>query len=716
MTELLAPAGDERSAYAALRAGADAVYLGLTRFSAREGAENFCISALEKLSREAHLLGAKVYVALNTLVKDEELPAFFAQAREAWNAGADAILLQDIFLGRKLKETYPEITLHLSTQAGCCNIYGAQLAKECGFSRVVLARETPIGDIPAIAQLIEAEAFVQGALCTCFSGQCYFSSFAGNNSGNRGRCKQPCRKKYTIDRAGFDAPAYALSLSDLSVGEDVQKLLDAGVVSLKIEGRMRSPAYVAAAVSYYRALLDGKPAGEAFSEMRRAYNRGDYTRGLAFGQDARLLSRDVQGHIGERIGEIVRAQGKAYLCKSDYAAEQGDGFKVLRGGKEVGGARFFAPARDGFLLTSPEKLRIGDEVRLTLCAKSEEHALALRRLRTVDVCVTLLAGQPMRAVCEGVGLEGEVCEAAKNAPLSEADVAANFSKVDALPFSPRVTVHTDGVFVPKSVLNAFRRAFYEKLYDALSPARAPLAERTPVVPVLLLAESAQTAAIVPAGFAANTDLVIEKLSDDQHTALTKGAWLYLPPLFTQADEALLASVLREAEGIYCEGTYGVFLAKKYGCKLFAGTGWNLSNRVAVAAALEVAEYVALSKELTVREQDALSAARTFVLSGGDCKLMDLCYCPFEKSCKTCDRRAVYHLTDEAGRAFPLRRYALVGGCRFEVYNCLPLAAGVGRAGALVDCSLGDKTVLKNVRDPAAVLPASTRGHGARSLL
>ena len=479
---------------------------------------------------------------------------------------------------------------------------------------------------------------------------------------------------------------------------------------------MRSPAYVAAAVSYYRALLDGKPADRAFSEMRRAYNRGDYTRGLAFGQDARLLSRDVQGHIGERVGEIVRLQGKDYFCKSDYSAEHGDGFKVLRGGKEVCGARFFAPARDGFLLTSPEKLHIGDEVRLTLCAKSEEKALALRRLRTVEVCVTLLAGQPMRAVCEGVELTGEVCEAAKNAPLSEADVRENFSKVDVLSLAPRVTVQTDGVFVPRSVLNAFRRAFYEKLYDALSPARAPLSERTPFIPSLSFEKSTHSAAIVPAGLAANTDLVIEKLSDYQSAALTKGAWLYLPPLFTQADEALLAPVLREAEGIYCEGTYGVFLAKKYGCKLFAGTGWNLSNRVAVAAALERAEYVALSKELTVREQDALSATRTFVLSGGDCKLMDLCYCPFGKSCRTCDRRVVYRLTDEAGRAFPLRRYAAADGCRFEVYNCLPLAAGVGRAGALVDCSLGDKTVLKNVRDPAAVLPASTRGHGARSLL
>lgn len=170
MTEILAPAGDEQTAYAALRAGADAIYLGLTRFSARESAENFCVSALERLTREAHLLGTKVYVALNTLIKDDELSDFFISAREAWNAGADAILIQDIFLGRALKELYPEIVLHLSTQAGCCNVHGARLAKACGFSRVVLARETPLADIAKISEIIETEAFVQGALCTCFRG------------------------------------------------------------------------------------------------------------------------------------------------------------------------------------------------------------------------------------------------------------------------------------------------------------------------------------------------------------------------------------------------------------------------------------------------------------------------------------------------------------------------------------------------------------------
>ena len=140
MTEILAPAGDEKSAYAALNAGADAVYLGLTRFSAREGAENFSVSALEALTRYAHIRGAKVYVALNTLVKEGETADFFASAREAWNAGADAILLQDIFLGRALKEMYPQMVLHLSTQAGCCNVHGALVAREYGFSRVVLAR------------------------------------------------------------------------------------------------------------------------------------------------------------------------------------------------------------------------------------------------------------------------------------------------------------------------------------------------------------------------------------------------------------------------------------------------------------------------------------------------------------------------------------------------------------------------------------------------
>ncbi len=252
MSEILAPAGGENSAISAINAGADAIYLGLDKFSARSSAENFGADRLLKICQYAHAFGVKVYVALNTLVKDSELNEFISSAVGAWNAGADALIIQDIFLGKFLKENFPNMRLHLSTQAGTCNIYGARLAKKYGFERVILARETKLTDIAEISKIIETEAFVQGALCTCFSGQCYLSSFAGGNSGNRGKCKQPCRKQYAIDRKGFEDKAYRLSLADLCVGEKIDEYISAGVTSFKIEGRMRRPEYVAAAVNYYR--------------------------------------------------------------------------------------------------------------------------------------------------------------------------------------------------------------------------------------------------------------------------------------------------------------------------------------------------------------------------------------------------------------------------------------------------------------------------------
>ena len=304
MTEILAPAGDKNSALAAVNAGANAIYLGLKEYSARSSAENFDYENFEEISKYCHAFGVKVYVAMNTLVKDGELKNFISSAVTAWNKGADALIISDIFLGKFLKENCPEIILHLSTQAGVCNAYGARLAKKYGFSRVILARETAIEDIEEIAKIIETEVFVQGALCTCFSGQCYLSSFAGGNSGNRGKCKQPCRKKYSIDREGFEDSAYRLSLSDLSVGENIDRLVGAGVASFKIEGRMRRPEYVSAAVKYYKNLLKNVENSAALSDLKRTFNRGNYTKGLAFGQDKSFISSQVQGHIGEFVGII----------------------------------------------------------------------------------------------------------------------------------------------------------------------------------------------------------------------------------------------------------------------------------------------------------------------------------------------------------------------------------------------------------------------------
>ncbi len=715
--EILAPAGDERCARAAILSGADALYLGLTAFSARREAANFDAEGLKKLTTYAHLLGVKVYVCLNTLVKESELDAFFQSVGCAWEGGADAILMQDMFLGKALKERFPSLTLHLSTQAGCCNERGAALAKECGFSRVVLARETPLSEIEKIASVIETEVFVQGALCTCFSGQCYFSSFAGNNSGNRGLCKQPCRKKYSIDRQGFETPAYALSLSDLCVGERVRELLDAGVVSLKIEGRMRRPEYVAAAVTYYRALLAGEPAEGAFSDLKRAYNRGDYTHGLAFGQGKDLLSRRVQGHIGERVGNMRDGS----FCESGHPAREGDGFKILRGGEEVGGARFAGAGKGGFFLSSREKLLRGDEVRLTTDSALPAR-LERERTREIVLSLRFVAGEPAEASCGDFRYTGSVLERAKSAPLTRGELERCFEKTDGLPFFVRFgRVETADAFLPKSALNAFRRAFFEELVSRLVPPRTPLGKAE--LPALSLCKTAMTALISPDLEGLEADILIFKPRDfgnisAEEVAKGRGRkFLFLPPFFTRADEELIREKLSLFDGIYSDGYYGLSLANETRLPFFAGTGWNLSNRGAISEAKRAGvSYFALSKELTSAEQDALSAEGAFALTLGGVKIMDLLYCPFGRTCGKCDKRGQYILTDEEGRKFPLRRY-LAGNCRFELYNCAPLRGERTRAGALADLTGQDPSLSSFAACPeAAPLDGATRGHTNRSLL
>ena len=712
--EILAPAGDLETARTAFVSGADAVYLGMSRFSAREGAANFQTEELQKITAFAHLLEKRVYVCLNTLVKDSELSDFFASARTAYECGADAILVQDLFLGRALKELYPQIELHLSTQAGCCNERGALLAKEYGFSRVVLARETPLEEIKAIAKIVETEVFVQGALCACFSGQCYFSSFAGNNSGNRGRCKQPCRKLYSIDRKGYEEYAYALSPSDLCLGKRLKELSDAGVVSFKIEGRMRRKEYVAAAVQYYRAALQGQDARGELSRLKRAYNRGDYTEGLAFGEK-NFLSRDVQGHIGEEVG-LISFAGNRPFCKSVFRASKGDGFKILRQGKEVGGARFLKEGEGGFFLECDSRVRTGDSVRVTTDTAAGERLLSYRSYKEIPVSVTLVAGEyPVVESGDFSYTGGETVPAAKSAPLTKEEIARSFCKVGDLPFSPLVSVNTQNAFLPKSALNELRRAFYEELARHLAPARAPLPVTEKSVAITPV-KGALTAAITADG-ATNADIDIFKAEGTLPVKKNGLRFLYLPAYFTRRDEARMKPLIEECDGIYCEGYYGISLAEDYNKPLFAGTGFNVTNAVSVAGVKEAgAKYFALSKELSDGEQRALCAEGAFALSAGDIKIMDLLFCPFSRTCDTCDRRAFYTLTDGDQRKFPLRRYGSAGACRFELFNCAPLAAYNGESNALVDITaMKDKALIGYARSPEGYLKNATGGHKNRSM-
>ncbi|MDE7380153.1 MAG: U32 family peptidase [Clostridia bacterium] len=693
MIEILAPAGDEKCAYAAINAGANAIYLGMSSFSARSSAANFGREQLEKLIAHAHLFGVKIYVAMNTLVKMSELQSFIDTAVEVHNLGADAIIIQDIYLGAYLKKTYPQMCLHLSTQAGICNALGAKYAKELGFSRVILARETKLSDIAEIAKIIETEVFVQGALCTCFSGQCYLSSFAGGNSGNRGKCKQPCRKQYKIDRKGFEEYAYRISLSDLCVGEDVEKLVEAGVSSFKIEGRMRRPEYVSAAVNYYKNIIDGSVKNSDLSALKRTYNRGNYTKGLAFGQDKSFISSAVQGNIGEYVGNICVESGK-YICRTSDRFGEGDGFKIMRGGRELCGAAFGESVKGGFALKCSTRLKNGDKVFITTDAALNQSLLDGKRTYKVTLQAEFKEGEPPKVTLNGRTYTAHfTAEQAKARPFSKEDLINCFNKTDLYPFEITYkNLQIDpGVFIPASQLNAFRREVFFSFYtDNSATVRDIIATIQPLPQFNESGICSKTAVIAGNLNGVKADIGILKPTSYSGglQGLVKGfsgeKFLYLPSYLSGDELEAVIPLINAFDGIYCGGNYSVPLAKRLNKKLFAGVGFNLFNALSVKEC--PADYVALSKELTLSEAKEIAQSNTFYLSMGGVKVMDLIYCPFAKTCGQCDKRSVYKLTDENGREFPLRRYE-TGVCRFEIYNCAPLVCKNNFTGVLADLTL-----------------------------
>lgn len=735
MYEILAPAGNKECAVAAVQSGADAIYLGYSAFSARAGAENFDLDALKGIVEYAHIFGVKVYVTMNTVVKEREIEEFVQTLVAVHNLGADAIILQDIFLGKLIHEQYPDVCLHLSTQAGVCNVYGARLAKRYGFSRVVLARETPLKDICAIAQIIQTEVFIQGALCTCLSGQCYLSSFVGGNSGNRGRCKQPCRKKYFYD-TGDKKLNYALSLSDLSVGQKIIDLHEAGVISFKIEGRMRRSEYVAAAVRYYKKIINGQNAELELSELKRTYNRGNYTQGLAFSQDKRFLSKAVQGHIGEKVGVVKVVNGKYYV-ETAFCAQTGDGFKILRGGEEVGGASFSSKDKRGFYLATKSKLKNGDGVFITTDTALNKKLLSTDRKYPFNVQISAQENGALIARGAGVTLTSDfTLESAKNAPMSENDFKNCFLKIDEYPFAVQVdSVTVQGnCFLPKARLNAFRREFYRAVYQRLTQNKNTVYEYHPLplaVPkVSTMPTFKQKIAVIGEEFSClSADIYIFKpknYADAASYQCKTGAkgekFLYLPAFLTSEEVQSVQENLSGFDGVYAEGTYAVELAKQWNKKLFAGTGFHITNPCALQA--EYFDYYALSKEISLDEQRSLARENAFVLSVGDIKVMDLLYCPFEKKCSACANRNRYTLTDENGREFPVRRYKTSQNtCRFELYNCAHLVATQSFANVLTDVSTlpmpTAKGVIENCNSQEKlkeILPVSTLGHSRKSVL
>ncbi len=317
LPELLAPAGDMQALFAAIEAGADAVYLGGKRFGARAFAKNFDDEELALAARYCHLHGVRLYVTVNTLVFDKELGELSDYAAFLYEAGVDAVIVADLGAVSVIKERAPELEIHASTQMSVHNTAGADMAARLGCSRVVVARELPLSDIIEITEgcPIETEVFLHGALCVCHSGQCLFSSLVGGRSGNRGECAQPCRLPYN--------GGYPLSLSDLSLAAHVTELIDSGTASLKIEGRMKSPDYVYSVVKIYRRLLDERrnATPEEHKALSRIFSRGGFTDGYFTGkpfsrmtgvrsEEDKSQTKELSGRVFSPIKREVSAEAR----------------------------------------------------------------------------------------------------------------------------------------------------------------------------------------------------------------------------------------------------------------------------------------------------------------------------------------------------------------------------------------------------------------------
>ncbi|MBQ3106608.1 MAG: U32 family peptidase [Eggerthellaceae bacterium] len=492
MSELLAPAGSMEALKAAIANGCDAVYLGLQRYGARAYSDNFDERGVEEAVAYAHLRGVKVYVTMNTIVFEDELDAIRQQLHFLNNVGVDGVIAQDLAVLEYTAQNFEDMEAHCSTQMGIDDVQGALLAKELGAKRVVIARETPLEKAKDIRRQadIAVEAFVHGALCISYSGNCIMSGMTGNRSGNRGRCIGSCRKLYDVVDVSPHAHeervlgrGYILSTKDLNVVDHVDRL--DGIDSLKIEGRMKEPAYVANVVSRYRMALDGTASREDKEKLNRTFNR-TYTEGYLLGEDrGRITNVEKPNHHGFRIGAV--AGFRKGLCELALTADlrQNDLIRIRHDGEDVNlaAAKIYdaqgrlvngAQAGSSCFIRVKERLTRGDAVYKTkdLQYEKELESLLEGEFQRFPLNMTVHArpGAALMVEAEGLGqrcvYEGdEILAEAVNQPTAKEAVVKQLARLNDTVFRlGEVEYEELGAFVPAKMLNAARKDVVERLY------------------------------------------------------------------------------------------------------------------------------------------------------------------------------------------------------------------------------------------------------------
>ena len=381
--ELLSPVGSFESLIAAVQNGCNAVYLGGKSFSARASAANFDEEELKRAVDYAHLRNVNVYVTVNTILDSKEVNDALKYISYLYDIDVDGIIIQDLGLAESIHEVFPDLPLHGSTQMTINNLDGAKLLEKIGFSRAVLARETPIEEIEKITKNteLEIEVFAHGALCVSFSGQCLMSSMIGGRSGNRGRCAQPCRKAYDIVGQNGDVvkstdTKYYLSPRDLNTLDNIDRLIDAGVHSLKIEGRMKRPEYVATVTSAYRSAIDKNLNSKQKEDVEQIFNRG-FTQGLTFGEFGKdYINTERPNNRGIALGKVLKNGKNKVTVKLSGVLNVGDGVEIqtVDGANRGFSSDINAKAGDNVEFYLEEKAVIDSVVRKTSDMKLNEKA------------------------------------------------------------------------------------------------------------------------------------------------------------------------------------------------------------------------------------------------------------------------------------------------------------------------------------------------------
>lgn len=701
--EVLSPVGNIKNFYTAIKSGADAVYLGLPKFNARMKADNITLADLPELIRYAHLKNVQVYITLNTLLTQSEILSAVDMVGECLLSGVDAFIVQDLGLISVLRTTYPGITLHGSTQLGVHNVRGARVAKSLGLNRVVLSRECTLRDIEDIASNvdIELEVFVQGAMCVCFSGNCYMSSLKHNASGNRGECKQLCRLSYTLDDNCKSLSGYTLSPRDNCMLDCIPELCDLGVTSFKIEGRLRHSGYVGVATNVYREAIDHYISGEHYDtdsardKLSRVFSRGDYISG--YNDSNNIIDSVNNNHMGVNIGKCLSSTKFKDIYRitiqSSTPINSGDGLKFVSGREALSmGVGNVEKNGNNYVVYGKNYVSAGSIVYKSLDIDLENNVIDYSSKRHLSIYIEALAGNKLyvRYSVDDISVEeyGPVCEVAKSAPLSEDSIKKTFAKVDREFFDiDSIEVVTDGVFVVVSQMNDLRRKVVSRLETLLLSNQDLIRKSLPEI-TSYNDDTLDSYAIV------NETTDISKLQD--YTGLIFSPLVYscenirkfesrykkyfdspliinLPIISRVDDMPMIDSIVDEF------GSGAIFVANNVyaldykNVRLWAGAGLNIVNDYALS------EVKRLGCERVIGSVEKWCGRTAGTLKLSSNVLMTLAHCPYKtlyaNDCVDC--RCNNSLTLKSNNSSYRIVRQKISNCYFELIENRPVSNGAG---------------------------------------